>query len=34
MKKIISILFVLSLASPSLLTAQNGTEESAPTETA
>ncbi|WP_061206145.1 toluene tolerance protein [Leptospira santarosai] len=33
MKKIISILFVLSLASPSLLTAQSGTEESAPTET-
>ncbi|MDI7196848.1 toluene tolerance protein [Leptospira santarosai] len=33
MKKIISILFVLSLASPSFLTAQSGTEESAPTET-
>ncbi|EMM85013.1 toluene tolerance protein Ttg2D [Leptospira santarosai str. 2000027870] len=34
MKKIISILFVLSLASPSLLTAQSGTEEPTPTETA
>ncbi|EKO34355.1 toluene tolerance protein Ttg2D [Leptospira santarosai] len=34
MKKIISILFVLSLASPSLLTAQSGTEESTPAETA